>query len=56
MISWAAGGTVVVESSTDAVHPAWMPAGTNTLVEGASYYTDPGWTNEAVRFYRLRSQ
>jgi hypothetical protein len=47
--------SVVVEACTDLALPDWSPVGTNTLVEGWSYFSDPEWTNYANRFYRLRS-
>jgi len=55
VISWATNASVVVEACTDLALPDWSPVGTNTLVEGWSYFSDPEWTNYASRFYRLRS-
>ena len=46
---------IVVEGCTDLSDPAWLPLGTNTLTSGSSYFSDPGWTDFAARFYRLRS-
>jgi hypothetical protein len=46
---------VVVEASTNLANPVWSPVGTNTLTGGASYFSDPRWTNYPARFYRLRS-
>jgi hypothetical protein len=54
-ITWASGMVVVVEASTNLANPAWIPVGTNTLTSGASYFSDPEWTNHPARFYRLRS-
>jgi len=55
VISWATNISVVVEASTSLANPAWVPVGTNILTDGASYFSDPQWTNHPARFYRLRS-
>jgi hypothetical protein len=55
VISWATNASVVVEACTDLALPDWSPVGTNPLVQGWSYFSDPEWTNCASRFYRLRS-
>jgi len=55
IISWATNASVVVEACTNLADPAWSSVGTNTLVEGWSYFSDPEWTNYASRFYRIRS-
>lgn len=55
VISWATNASVVVDACTDLANPTWSPAGTNALVEGWSYFSDPEWTNHVNRFYRLRS-
>jgi len=44
---------VVVEASTNLANATWYPLGTNTLVGGSSYFSDPDWTNYPGRFYRL---
>jgi len=54
-ITWASGRVVVVDACTDLAQPIWSPAGTNTLTDGSSYFSDPQWTNYPGRFYRLRS-
>jgi hypothetical protein len=46
---------IVVESCTNLAKPVWAPVATNTLTNGASYFSDPKWTNYPDRFYRLRS-
>lgn len=46
---------IVVEACTDLANPIWMPVGTNSLAGGASYFSDPQWTEHPARFYRLRS-
>jgi hypothetical protein len=55
-ISWATNVPVVVEASTDLSKPVWTPIATNTLTGGASYFSDPQWTNYPARFYRVKSQ
>jgi hypothetical protein len=55
MISWATNASVVVEACAGLANPTWSPVGTNTLVEGWSYFSDPEWTNSSGRFYRIRS-
>ena len=54
-ITWASGLVIVVEACTNLANPVWSPAGTNTLTDGSSYFSDPQWTNYPARFYRLRS-
>jgi hypothetical protein len=54
-ISWATNTPVVVEACTNLASPLWSPVGTNTLIGGSSYFSDPQWTNHPARFYRLRS-
>jgi hypothetical protein len=54
-ITGASNLVLVVEAATNLAHPAWVPVGTNTLTGGASYFSDPEWTNHPARFYRLRS-
>jgi hypothetical protein len=53
-IDWVGDKTVVVEASTDLANPTWSPVGTNTLIDGSSYFSDSQWTNSPARFYRLR--
>ena len=55
IISWATNISVVVEACTNLANPIWSPVGTNTLTGGSSYFSDPQWTNQPSRFYRLRS-
>ncbi len=57
IISW--GGkhsSVVVEACNGLANHGWSPVATNTLANGASYFSDPDWTNYPARFYRLRSR
>lgn len=53
-ISWAPGETVVVDACTNLASPVWQPVQTNVLTTGSAYFSEPGWTNYAKRFYRLR--
>jgi len=46
---------IVVEACTNLADSLWSPVGTNTLIGGSSYFSDPQWTNYPGRFYRLRS-
>jgi len=55
IISWGTNASVVAEACTDLAVADWSPVGTNTLVDGWSYFGDPGWTNCANRFSRVRS-
>ncbi len=55
IISWANNLSVVVEACTDLANPIWSSVETNTLTDGASYFSDPQWTNYRARFYRIRS-
>jgi hypothetical protein len=53
VISWAANLPVVVQASSNLAQNVWTPIATNTLTNGASFFSDPNWTNVPVRFYRL---
>ena len=46
---------IVVEACTNLASHIWSLVGTNTLTGGSSYFSDPQWTNNPRRFYRLRS-
>ena len=52
-INWADGKVVVIEACTDLANSIWIPTGTNILIGGSSYFSDPQWTNYAAHFYRL---
>jgi len=54
-INWASDKVVVVEATPDLAQPVWVPVSTNMLTGGASYFSDPAWTTNPSRFYRLRS-
>jgi hypothetical protein len=54
-VSWTTNKTVIVETSTDLLTSAWLPASTNTLVDGSFVFTSSKLTTEPKRFYRIRS-
>ncbi len=55
-VSWATNLSVVVEACTSlSAAPIWERLQTNTFNKGSFYFSDPGWTNHASRFYRIRS-
>ncbi len=47
--------SVVVQACTNLLNGSWRSVGTNTLTEGWSYFSDPGWSNEPAQFYRVAS-
>lgn len=55
-ISWAKSLPVLVEASTTASDPVWVPVGTNTTTGGTFYFSDPQWSDYPTRFYRVRGQ
>ena len=54
-ITNAGSPTIIVDACTNLTNPVWVPVSTNTLTGGASYFSDPAWTNYHGRFYRFRS-
>jgi hypothetical protein len=54
-INGTGGQSITVEASTNVSNPIWTPVGTNALIGGSSYFSDPQWTNYPQRSYRLRS-
>jgi hypothetical protein len=44
--------TAVVQGSIDSTN--WVDIGTNTLQNGISYFSDPGYTNYPSRIYRAK--
>jgi len=44
---------VVIEATTNLTNPTWLPLQTNTLNGSTLYFTDPQWTNDGSRFYRV---
>ena len=44
---------IVVQACSNLTNPIWSPVSTNMLTGGASYFSDPQWTNYPARFYRL---
>ena len=56
VVSWATNLSVVVESCTNLASSTWVPLITNTLTtNGWFYFSDPQWTNNPARLYRIRS-
>jgi hypothetical protein len=55
-VFWANDRAVVIEACTNFSNPAWAPLATNTIAGNRYYFADPGWTNHASGFYRIRSQ
>jgi hypothetical protein len=55
-INWASGQTVVIETCTNLPPAAWFPLATNSLTGSSTNFTDAGWRNYPVRFYRVRVQ
>lgn len=54
-IFWARGQVVVVDVCTNLENNIWVPLQTNTLDGDSLYFSDSKWTNDIVRFYRIRS-
>jgi len=52
-IAWASEMIVVVEACTNLANPTWLPLQTNILSSDTSYFSDPQWTDNPDRFYRL---
>jgi hypothetical protein len=54
-VTGTSGLVIVVEACTNLANPLWLSLETNTLSGGSCYFSDPLWTNQPARFYRLRS-
>ena len=54
-VVWSTGQKVVMEASTNLASGSWQPIQTNTLVTNSWYFSDPQWTNNPRRYYRIRS-
>jgi hypothetical protein len=54
LTSWATNASIVVEACTNLNDARWVPLTTNTLSYGTNYFSDPAWTNNPSRFYRIR--
>jgi hypothetical protein len=54
-ITGTANIPMVVEACTDLPNSVWCPLQTCTLTNGSLYFSDPQWTNNPARFYRIRS-
>jgi hypothetical protein len=46
---------IVLEACTNLANPTWIPLQSCTLTNGLLYFSDPDWTNNPARFYRIRS-
>jgi sugar lactone lactonase YvrE len=46
---------VVIEASANLDNASWQPVATNTLGADPYYFSDPEWTNNAQRFYRVQT-
>src|SRR5882724_227481 len=55
-ITGSSNVVIVVEACTNLFKPDWRPVQTNVLNNGATYFSDPQWTNFPGRFYRFRSE
>jgi hypothetical protein len=55
-ITGNSGATAVVEVCTNIANAMWSPLQTNTLTSGSWTFSDPSWTNNPRRFYRVRIQ
>lgn len=55
LISWATNASVVIEACANVATDSWTPVSTNTLSNGTNYFSDPRWTNDPARFYRVCS-
>ncbi|MDB6125855.1 MAG: cell surface protein [Pedosphaera sp.] len=46
---------IVVEACTNLFSPAWITVQACSITNGSIYLSDPPWTNNPRRFYRIRS-
>ena len=46
---------IVVEACTNLANASWIPLQSLNLTDGAFYFSDPNWTNDSTRSYRIRS-
>ena len=46
---------IVVEGNADLISGVWFPLQSASLTNGSIYFSDPQWSNNPVRFYRIRS-
>jgi probable HAF family extracellular repeat protein len=53
-VSGTGNQLVVVETCSNLTNPIWSAVATNTLTSSSFYFSDPYWTKDPVRFYRLR--
>ncbi|NNJ70401.1 MAG: leucine-rich repeat protein, partial [Kiritimatiellales bacterium] len=46
-------GLVIVKTCTNLAYDTWIAIQTNTMNNGSFEFSDPSWTNNSMRFYRL---
>jgi hypothetical protein len=51
----AKSNLVIVVEACILANPTWIPLQTNMLPADSCCFSDPAWTNNPGRFYRLRS-
>ncbi len=54
-IAGTPGIPLVIDASADPVREPWASVQNCTLTNGLIHFSDPQWTNNAARFYRIRS-
>jgi len=54
-ITGTANIPIVVEACTNLANGGWTTLQSCTITNGSVYFSDPQWTNNPARFYRLRS-
>jgi hypothetical protein len=53
-IAWASGMSVAVDAAPGPWDSPWLPLATNTLAGDSLYFSDPDWTDQSARLYRVR--
>lgn len=51
---WVGGMKAVIQVCTNLADADWQPMYTDTFANATHYFSDPDWTNNPRRFYRLR--
>jgi hypothetical protein len=46
---------ITLEACTNLANGIWTPVLSRTVANGQVYFSDPGWTNYGMRFYRIRN-
>lgn len=52
-IAESASGLVLVQGCTNLTDASWLPVQTNRMSGNSVYFSDPRWTNDRARYYRL---